>query len=76
MEKGGNNLTIINTDHTVRDNQNINHKVEKPIFMRLRGPKVLDDRGHEGTQRKHIEKTNSPRRRGGVLTFPGFLGWS
>lgn len=28
----------------------INHKVEKPIFMRLRGPKALDD---EGTQRKN-----------------------
>jgi hypothetical protein len=31
--------------------KNLNHKVEKPIFMRLRGPKALDDKGHEGTQR-------------------------
>jgi len=25
-----------------------NYKVEKPIFMRLRGPKALDVKGHEG----------------------------
>jgi len=29
----------------------LNRKVEKPIFMRLRGPKALDDKRHEGTQR-------------------------
>ena len=28
-----------------------NHKVEKPIFMSLRGPKALDDKGHEEAQR-------------------------
>jgi hypothetical protein len=29
----------------------INYKVEKPIFMNLHGPKALDDKGREGTQR-------------------------
>jgi pimeloyl-ACP methyl ester carboxylesterase len=29
----------------------VNHKVEKPIFMSLRGLKALDDRGHEGHRR-------------------------
>jgi hypothetical protein len=29
----------------------LNHKVEKSIFMSLRGPKALDDKGHEGSQR-------------------------
>jgi hypothetical protein len=28
-----------------------NRKGEKPIFMGLRGPKGLDDKGHEGTRR-------------------------
>ena len=23
------------------------HKIEKPIFMRLRGPKALEDKGHK-----------------------------
>src|SRR5579871_2675161 len=32
--------------------KSFNHKVEKPIFMRLRGPKALDDKGHEGTEKK------------------------
>ena len=27
----------------------IYYKVEKPIFMRLRGSKALDDKGHEGS---------------------------
>jgi hypothetical protein len=26
--------------------QNHNHKVENPVFIRLRGPKALDDKGH------------------------------
>jgi hypothetical protein len=32
--------------------QRVNHKVEKPIFISLRGPKALNHRGHEGTRRK------------------------
>ena len=53
------NLPLINTDDTDQEEpkplkrggteaaekiQELNHKVEKPIFMRLRGPKALDDK--------------------------------
>jgi hypothetical protein len=35
-----------------------NHKVEKPIFMRLRGPKALDDKGHGGTSENRNRTTD------------------
>ena len=46
------------------ENQNLNHKVEKPIFMRLRGPKVLDDKGREGTQRERASESAQPKAAG------------
>jgi hypothetical protein len=39
--------------------KNFNHKVEKPIFMRLRGPKALDDKGHEGKRQIRALKIGS-----------------
>ena len=36
---------FVRSSHTLT----LNHKVEKPIFMSLRGPKALDDKGH-GTE--------------------------
>jgi hypothetical protein len=42
----------------------LNPKVEKPIFISLRGPKALDDKGHEGTQRQtRTTQTRKTRRR-------------
>jgi molybdopterin molybdotransferase len=43
---------VVMVEYTEHRNQEINHKVEKPIFISLRGPKALDDKGHEGPQRE------------------------
>jgi hypothetical protein len=37
-----------------------NHKVEKPIFISLRGPKALDDKGYEGAQRAADHYLHAP----------------
>jgi hypothetical protein len=47
-------------DKTKTKTKTFNHKVEKPIFMSLRGPKALDDKGHEGTRREMGKPGTSP----------------
>jgi hypothetical protein len=53
-----------------------NRKGEKPIFMGLRGPKGLDDKGHEGTRRINRKGAQGREREGwqnqaGAITYFG-----
>src|SRR5215469_14322219 len=74
LQGTGYRLQQTNRSIGLSEKQKHTTRYEKPIFMSLRGPKALDDKGHEGKPReRQIQKppqiSVSPRLRGENFVF-------